>query len=132
LGTKTPRIQVTLSEEAYDVVTRLATAQQSNRSRIIAEVVNDLAPIMAQLVDTMEAAARVRAENVQGVRDASMEALGRLQPLLDEAEESMELLDLMMRQAGRDPEPPPSNTGVTNALSHSNRSKQGSGKRGAK
>lgn len=132
MATKTPRIQVTLSEEAHRVVSRLAELQQSNRSRIIAELVNDLTPVMSQLLDTMEAASRVRAENVRGVRDASMEALERLQPLLDEAEESMGLLDLMLRQGGADQEPPTSNTGVTTPVSHSNRSNRGSAKRGAK
>ena len=118
MATKTPRIQVTLSERSYEIVTRLADLQQSNRSRIIAELVNDLAPVMGQLLETMEAAARVREENVQGVRDASREALERLQPLLDEAEESMGLLDLMMRQSA-EPEPPTSNTGVTMELTPS-------------
>jgi len=132
LATKTPRIQVTLSEDAYRVVTRLADLQQSNRSRIIAELVNDLTPVMSQLLETMEAASRVRQENVQGVRDASMEALERLQPLLDEAEESMGLLDLMLRQGGADPEPPASNTGVTTPVSHSNRTNQVPRRRRAK
>ncbi len=132
MATKTPRIQVTLSEEAYSIVTRLAALQQSNRSRIIAELVNDLAPVMGQLLETMEAAARVREENVQGVRDASREALERMQPLLNEAEEAMGLLDLMMRRAGEEPEPPASNTGVTMELSPSNHSKRASGKRGRK
>jgi metal-responsive CopG/Arc/MetJ family transcriptional regulator len=118
MATKTPRIQVTLSERSYEIVTRLAELQQSNRSRIIAELVNDLAPVMGQLLETMEAAARVREENVQGVRDASREALERLQPLLDEAEESMGLLDLMLRNAA-EPEPPTSNTGVTMELTPS-------------
>lgn len=132
MATKTPRIQVTLSERSYEIVTRLAALQQSNRSRIIAELVNDLAPVMGQLLETMEAAARVRADNVQGVRDASREALERLQPLLNEAEESLGLLDLMMRAASADPEPPASNTGVTNGLTPSNRTNQASGRRGAK
>ncbi len=132
MGTKTPRIQVTLSEESYEIVSRLAKLQQSNRSRIIAELVNDLSPVMGQLLETMEAAARVREENVQGVRDASREALERLQPLLDEAEESMGLLDLMMKRAGAEPEPPTSNTGVTMGLTPSNHSNQGAAKRGAK
>lgn len=132
MATKTPRIAVTLSEESYEIVSRLAAAQQSSRSRIIAEVINDLAPIMGQLVDTMEAAARMRAENVQGVRDASMDALGKLEPMLAEAQESMELLDLMMRRAGEDPQPPASNTGVASSVSHSNHSNRGSAKRGAK
>ena len=53
-----------------------------------------------------------------------------LQPLLDEAEESLGLLDLMLKQ-GAD-EPPTSNTGVTIPLSHSEQRKRASGKRGGK
>lgn len=130
MATKTPRIQVTLSEDAYALVTRLADLQRSNRSRIIAELVDDLAAPMSSLVDMLEAAAKVREENLQGVRDASQEALDRLQPLLDEAEEQMGLLDLMMKQ-GAD-QPPTCNTGVTNQLTHSKQSKSPSGKKGGK
>lgn len=131
MATKTPRIQVTLSERSYAVITRLAELQQSSRSRIISELVDDLTPVMEQLLGTMEAAAKVRAENVRGVRNASMEALDRMQPLLDEAEETMGLLDLMVRQ-GADPEPPTSNTGVTNEITPSNHTKRASRRRGAK
>jgi hypothetical protein len=116
MATKTPRIQVTLSEQAYDLVDELATLQGSSRSRIIAEMVNDLAPVLSGLLDTLRAAARVRAEKVQDVRDASYGALERLQPLLDEAEESLSLLDLILEQSAA--EPPTSNTGVTNGPKH--------------
>jgi glutamine synthetase type III len=131
MATKTPRIQVTLSENAFRVVDRLAVLQRSNRSTIIAEVINDLAPVMEGLLSTMEAAAKVREENIKEVRDASYQALDRLQPLMDEAEEAMGLLDLMMEKAAR-PEPPTSNTGVTIDLTHSKSRKSSSGKKGGK
>ena len=127
MATKTPRIQVTLSQDAYALVTRLAELQQSNRSRNIAELVDDLSGPLGDLVRMMEAAARVREENVQGVRDASLEALERLQPLLNEAEQSLGLLDLML-QKGASPEPPTSNTGVTIPVSPGKISKSSGGK----
>lgn len=111
MATKTPRIQVTLSEEAYRIVDRMADLQRSHRSTIVAEVINDLAPVMGQLLDTMEAAARLREENLRGVRDASQEALDRMQVLVDEAEDQLSLLDLVVRRANA--EPPTSNTGAT-------------------
>jgi phage tail tape-measure protein len=111
MATKTPRIQVTLSEEAYRTVDELAKLQGSNRSRIVAELVNDLAPVLDGLLASLRAAARIREENIKGVRDASYEALERLQPLVGEAEETLALLELMFKRAGE--EPPTSNTGVT-------------------
>jgi phage tail tape-measure protein len=130
MATKTPRIQVTLSQDAYRIVDRLAVVQHSNRSTIIAELVNDLSPVLAGLLETMEAAAKVREENLQGVRDASYSALERLQPLLDQAEEEMGLLDLMLKRSGD--EPPTCNTGVTTEITHSKQSKSASSKKGGK
>ncbi len=130
MATKTPRIQVTLSGDAFALVSRLADLQQSSRSRIIAELVDDLSPPMTALVEMMEAAAKVREENVQGIRDASMEALDRLQPLLDQAEEEMGLLDLMLKRGVE--EPPTSNTGVTIGVTPSKTRKSSSSKKGLK
>jgi hypothetical protein len=132
MATKTPRIQVTLSEEAYRIVDRMADLQRSHRSTIVAEVINDLAPVMGQLLDTMEAAAKIREENIRGVRDASLEAVDRMQVLVDEAEDQFSLLDLVVRRAGADL-PPSSNTGATdppNPLKSHKRtpSKKGAGK----
>lgn len=110
MATKTPRIQVTLSEDAYRVVARMAKLQGSNRSRIIAEVINDLAPVMEDLLGTLEAASRIREENLKGVRDASYEALERMQAVVDDATNQFSLMDLLVRRAA---EPPTSNTGVT-------------------
>ena len=112
MPTRTPRIQVTLSEDAYRIVTRLAELQRSHRSTIIAEVVNDLAPVLGQLMDTLEAAARIRQENIQGVRNASQEAVERMQDLVDDATDQFSLLELLVKQAGA-ARPPPSNTGAT-------------------
>jgi hypothetical protein len=85
---------------------------------------------MQALVEMMEAAAKVREDNVQGIRDASMEALDRLQPLLDQAEEEMGLLDLMIKRGGD--EPPTCNTGVTIEVTGSKQRKSSSGKKGRK
>lgn len=131
MTTRTPRIQVTLSVEAYDVVTRLADLQKRPRSTIVAEVINDLAPVMEQLIATMEAAARIREENIRGVRDASMEALDRMQSVVDDATDQFSLLDELVRRAGD--QPPTSNTGVTDTPNplksfKSTTSKKGAGK----
>ena len=111
MATRTPRIQVTLSEQAYRIITRLADLQRSHRSTIIAEVINDLAPVLEDLMATMEAAARIREENIRGVRDASLEAVERMQVLVDEANDQFSLLDMLVRRAGD--QPPTSNTGAT-------------------
>lgn len=118
MATKTPRIQVTLSPEAYGIVSRLAELQRSHRSTIIAEVINDLAPVLNDLMDTMEAAARIRSENIQGVRDASLDAVERMQSIVDQATDQFSLLDELVRKAGQDPaaQPPTSNTGATHGV----------------
>lgn len=128
MSTRTPRIQVTLGEDAYGVVTRLAALQKRPRSTIVSEVINDLAPVLAQLIDTMEAAARVREENIRGVRDASMEALDRMQSVVDDANDQFSLLDELVRRAGD--KPPCSNTGATDAPNPLKTNKRGSAKKG--
>jgi hypothetical protein len=110
MATKTPRIQVTLSEEAYAIVTRMAELQRGNRSTIIAEVINDLAPVLGQLLETMEAASQIREENINGVRNASLEAVERMQSIVEDATDQFSMLDVLVRAAA---EPPSSNTGAT-------------------
>ena len=121
MATKTPRIQVTLSEQAYRIVTRLAELQRAPRSKIIAEVVNDLAPVLDDLLNTLEAAARIRTEHIQGVRDASLEAVERMQHLVDEATDQFDLVDLLVRRGsweepGAVPGPRACNTGATDGV----------------
>lgn len=111
MPTTKPRIQVTLSDEAYRIVSRMAELQRSHRSTIIAEVINDLAPVLNDLLDTLEAASRIREENIRGVREASLEAVDRMQAVVDDAADQFSLLDQLIRRAGE--EPPTSNTGVT-------------------
>lgn len=129
MATKNPRIAVTLSDEAYGVVSRLAAAQRSSKSTVVAEVINDLAPVMAQLLETVEAAARIREENLRGVREASTEAVERMQSTVDELGDQFSLLDEIVRRGA---EPPASNTGATdapNALKSYKRAAGGSGGR---
>lgn len=130
MPTKMPRIQVTLSEDAHRIISRMAHLQRSHRSTIIAEVINDLAPVLDGLLDTLEAAAQVRDENMRGVRDASLAAVDRMQVLVDDANNQFSLLDHLVRQAA-EPKPPTSNTGVTNEVTHSKHGKRASGKKGA-
>jgi hypothetical protein len=119
MATITPRIQVTLSEEAYRIITRLAELQRSPRSRIIAEVINDLAPVLDDLLNTLEAAARIRQDNIEEVKQVSLEAVERMNRIVDEATEQFDWVDQSVRRGGwREPmpaRPRACNTGATDA-----------------
>lgn len=111
MPTKKPRIQVTLSDEAHRIVTRLAELQRSHRSRVVSEIINDLAPVLGDLLGTLEAASRIREENIRGVRESSLEVLEAVQRNVDEATNQFSMLDVLVRRGAE--EPPTSNTGVT-------------------
>lgn len=49
-----PRVAVTLSDEAHDIVHRLAVIEGTSASRIIAGVIQDFLPVARQLVELGE------------------------------------------------------------------------------
>ena len=134
MSTKVPRIQVTLSEDSYALITRLAELQNGSRSAIIAELVDDVAPQLSEMLKILEKAAAVRADKLEEVREASTTLLDLMRPHAEAAAAHWSAHSDLV-EASSDPDgggPPSSNTGVTSALSDGKSKKRASVSKGAK
>lgn len=72
MTTRTPRVGVTLSEEARDVVQRLAALQNTSASKVVAEIVEEFLPVARQLVELGESAS-----NLDAAQRAKLQALAQ-------------------------------------------------------
>lgn len=93
-----PRVAVTLSDEALDIVQRLAALEKTSASKVVAGIVEEFLPIARQLVELGETTASLddgqRAKLQQlaqametGVIPKSNEALAAFQAALTSARE---------------------------------------------
>jgi len=57
MATQRPRVGVTLSEEALDIVQRLAALEKTSASKVVAGMVEEFLPIARQLVELGETTA---------------------------------------------------------------------------
>lgn len=123
MAAQVPRIQVTLSPETYALVSRLADLQRGSKSRIIAELVDEVAPHLQTMLDLLEAASTVRAERREQVAADAQTLLDLMAPHAAEAQAALGKLASVLvpeDQAG----PPSSNTGVVEGVSDCNSSKR--------
>lgn len=72
MPTTNPRIAVTLSPEHYRVLRRLADLQGRSMSRIVGELISEMAPSLDRVADVVELAAKAQAS----VRDEIRAAVG--------------------------------------------------------
>lgn len=98
MATQRPRVAVTLSDEAHDVVHRLAALENTSASKVIAGIVEEFLPVARQLVelgesaqsldDTQRAKLQQLAQAMEaGVIPKSNEALAAFQDALGAARE---------------------------------------------
>jgi hypothetical protein len=78
-----PRFTITVAPHTNDTLKRLAAIQGRPVASIIREVLDDAAPIMAQLADTMEALGAAREAARAEITEGMAEAANDLQPHLD-------------------------------------------------
>lgn len=67
MPTAKPRIQVTMKPESYRTVTRLAQLQGRSRSSVLAELVDDLVPVLQRVVVVGEASQHAQADLKAGL-----------------------------------------------------------------
>lgn len=68
MATKKPRVAVTLNENTHEVIARLAEIQGRSRGAVIADLLNEVAPVMARTVALLEAAAAAPGQVKDGLR----------------------------------------------------------------
>lgn len=106
MPTAKPRITVTLTEQQYDVLSRLAAVRGASRSSIIVDLLDASLPVLERTFKLLEALEAARKGDYLEDFVASLDkAEATLAPLLASA---LDQLDLPLGA-----EPPPSNTGVT-------------------
>lgn len=83
MATNKPRITITLEPEEHEALMRLAVLQQRPMSAIIRELIGEVSPIFARVVEALELAQRassdLRANFVKAASDAELE----LRPIAD-------------------------------------------------
>lgn len=126
-----PRFTITVRPDTDRALKRLASIQGRPVASIIREVLDDAAPIMAELADTIEAlgAARdaARAELTDGLAEAAADLQPHLEGILghlravqglvsdpDESDRADSARSAVADRAGRAARPPACNTGVVN------------------
>ena len=93
MATTKPRIQVMVTQQQYDVISKFAAMMGESRSALCADILGDIVPVLEKLGSALELAKKAE----QGVKEgwkASM--LQKLDPIQWQAEmmrdESMQLL----------------------------------------
>lgn len=124
MPTKVPRVAVTLDSTAFEAVRYLALASGTSMSKVIADVIEAVSPVLHRTAEVVAAANKARDDQRQGLIAAADAAEARLRPFVLQAGMAMEnALGSMERAAtggsapagpGADPRPDPraSNTGV--------------------
>ena len=125
MPTTVPRIAVTLDSTAYEAVRYLALASGTSMSKVVAQVVEAVAPVLSRTADVLAAAKQAQSDQRAGLIAAAAEAEARMRTLAVQAGMATEdVLGRLERAAtggqpakagadgGRAPDPRASNTGV--------------------
>jgi len=120
MATSKPRVNVTMEPATYEVLRRAAAAQGVSMSRVVADLVESVAPMLGRLADIGEALQRapeeIRAtlrEATENAEPALMQQLGGAQHDFEQLLEFAEQLGEGLRNGRGGEDPRLSNTGVT-------------------
>lgn len=117
MGTMVPRIQVTLKPESYARITRLAELTSGSKSKLISELVDEVSPHLDQMLSLLEAAASVKSEHRDKVQAEAETLLDLMRPHAEQSQAALRDLAAVLEPLASD-EPPSSNTGVVEGVSH--------------
>jgi hypothetical protein len=132
MPTDKPRVNVTLSVEDFELLSRLAKQQKRSRSDMLRDLFQTIRPVLERVAVVTEAALRAQSTARQGLIDSAEKAEAELLPMVQQALGQFDLFvaDVQQQAAAADeraggapaaprpaPEPPASNTGVRSAPS---------------
>lgn len=114
MATTKPRITISLTPEQYEIVRRLSVLQKAPMSRIITDFFGEVAPILANVADTLEAAQRASSDaRAKFVRAAEV-ANDELRPLAEAVKNQFDMFAGELERLNRSvSDPRPVITGVT-------------------
>lgn len=120
MATNRPRLTVSLSPRTYATIKKLAKYQKRPASSIINEAMNEMQPIMAQLVALMDKAHSIEKEMFRPFAD-------EVADLHNDAQESRRIFEEILAELDAKLEsriPPASNTGVKSPETRMNTQKR--------
>lgn len=82
MATDKPRITITLEPEQYAVLHRMAKVQGGSMSRIVTDLLGEVAPVLGRVADAMEAAQKAQQGMKATIRAATEQAERDMQPLV--------------------------------------------------
>lgn len=103
MPTVKPRVQVTLEPQTHEVFARLAQLQGRTRGSIIAELLDAIAPTMAQTVAILEAAESAPQQVKDGLRAVVESAHDDLLEAAGDGIKQMDFLLTALSGSGADP-----------------------------
>lgn len=134
MPTAKPRVNVSLDDDDYALLTAFAASQGVSRSSVLAELWKTAAPVMARVLKLVQEAQKAKESVKKGIFEAAVEAESKLQPLHREALLNLDMFEeavkgALLEAAGCDEaagdahsaaadgaaqvgQPPSSNTGV--------------------
>lgn len=111
MSTTKPRIAISLPPKDYAVIERLAGLQGRPMSRIVAELVAEMAPALSRVVDTLELAQRAQGSVKASIRRAVDDAEATILPHAQAIYEQYEAFGEDLRQLGLQLEDQPKQSG---------------------
>jgi len=111
MATEKPRITITLEPEHYAILQRMAKAQGGSMSRIVTDMVAELAPMLDRVAVSLEAAAKAQQGMKASIRRAAEQAEEDMRPLLETARSQFDFFASQMERLANTaqevrPEPP--------------------------
>ena len=102
MPTAKPRVNVTMNQDDYDLLSAFAARQGVSRSEILVDLWQMAAPVMARVLKLLEEAERAKESVRDGIRQAAEEAELQMMPLAREALANLDLFEEAIRQAMRE------------------------------
>lgn len=91
MATSKPRITITMEQQHYDVVQRLAKLQGKPMSKVVTELLTEIVPVLAKVADSLAIAVNAHANVKQKMVQAAEQAEQDFQPLMAQAIDQFDL-----------------------------------------
>ena len=85
MPTAKPRVNVTLRQEDFDLVSKLAKQQRRSRADLLRDLFETIRPVLERVAVVTEAAQRAQATAKQGLVDSAEKAEAELLPMVQQA-----------------------------------------------
>ena len=106
MPTAKPRVNVTLSVEDYELLSKLATQQKRSRADMLRDLFQTIRPVLERVAVVTEAALRAQATARQGLVQSAEKAEAELLPMVQQALGQFDLFiaDVQAQADGRQPQ----------------------------